>query len=480
MNIVGTIHLTSKFLFGHTSRNVPIYLFHPFDAHLPPMRVGCSSKDKVNKVCVVKQDTEAPAAPIPRGLLHHVFGNAGDETAERQALLLHYAPLRKQIETAAVPNSSSSLYEFSSTSQTFTFNIDPPGCRDIDDCLTIEPRADGTVFFAISIANLLETVLPGTPLDTLARQQGVTLYDNGQAVAPMLPRSISEGSASFLEGTTRPALRLSMIWDGTTLRDLQFDQGLLQNHKSFTYETIYQDKHAPMLAKIASHIKGSPSTDAHEWVEQCMVFYNQQVANLFMKHSTGLLRSLATMSPMILEQKAATYVLPSKEATHAAFGHIYYTHATSPIRRYADILAQRALAQILWGKETEPLTEPTLAHLNNQMKQSARFERDTFFLHQMVKQPSGSVECVILGWKLRTAPHATYKIYVQVPEWNGQILSVPVQGEPQEDTAFAYTSKDERQEFTLRKGDRLALHYYCDLQQPNWKRRMVCTLKKQE
>lgn len=476
--LVGTLHIKSKYLFGHTSRNVPIYLFYPYDTHYSPMRVGCSNREGVNKLALVRFESWDTGEKFPRGSLVSLFGTAGDQEAERMALLAHYAPLKKQIQKCAVDVLPPDARYQDWTSRGFTFNVDPPGCRDVDDVITLEKQEDGSYFFAITIANLSDLVPENSPQDILAKQQATTLYDEGVAVAPMLPVILSEEEASFIPGVKRRGLALSFRWTGDSLLKEGFTEVLIKVNTAFTYGSIYEHPIAEQLEAIASFISGEPTnsvhfTDSHKWIETFMVLYNKEVAKTFVAASSGLLRRLETVSPIRLEQKAATYCLPSSDATHAAFGDCLYTHATSPIRRYADLLAQRYLLSILSTRHLETVKQSDLDLLNLRSKEASRFERDIFFMKEITKCPSGTVPCIVLDWKEKESGHM--KLYVEVPQWK-RIISFPMDAKKEQESLL-YRSRDQTEVFPIKKEMSLLLSYYCDMAQPNWKRRMVCTLK---
>jgi hypothetical protein len=174
-----------------------------------------------------------------------------------------------------------------------------------------------------------------------------------------------------------------------------------------------------------------------------------------------------------LEQKAAEYCLPSVEAVHAGLNNEHYTHATSPIRRYADILAQRYLLEILRQSETmiQAPSRGLLQKLNHSMKQASRFGRDICFLRAVSESPLGEVEGIVLDWKLSKEQ---WKLYIEVPEWN-QIISVRLKGTEEGETLILQ-SRDEEQVFHLQRNTSTGVKYYCDSAQPNWKKRMVFAL----
>ena len=463
--LIGTLHIQSKYLFGYTAKNVPIYLFHPYDTSYPPMRVGCSSKDGVNKIGLVQFESWAPSETYPRANLVQILGDSGDPVSEYEALQYQYAPWKKQtakIAQSQIPQSTAPLLEG------FTFNIDPSGCKDIDDVLTLRHLNDDTFEFTITIANLTDIVEPNSTLDIVAVRQAQTLYDDGVAVAPMLPRWLSEDYGSLLPGQERKGMALKSIWNGTTLSDFQFKECLVKNDKTFSYEEFQALEGFPRIQvqAIAGFLKGTASEDSHEWVEQCMILYNLKVAELFRSESRGLLRQRQPG-----EFEAATYVPTRTGETHADF-HAYYTHATSPLRRYADLIAQRHIQEILTAKTS--VVNPNgllLHHLNKRNKQSKSFERDCFFLKQVSRAPSGSVNCEVRDMILIGD---LWKITVWISSWN-RFVKLRASGTLVEDT-LCITRKDQSETVLLKLNDTCQLKYYCDMSQPNWKRRLVLSL----
>ena len=465
--LVGTIHIQSKYLFGHTSRNIPIYLFFPYDTSYPPFRVGSSSRDGKNKIGLVMFESWDRGEQYPRGNLQQLLGTAGDSTTEELALKYNYAPEWKK--TFKYPEHPLEINrEGRVLLSGFTFNIDPNGCKDIDDCLTIKRDGD-IVELTITIADLSEIIVPGSELDGLAQRQGSTLYSpKGEALAPMLPRWISEQEASLIPGQERRGLSLSMQWDGKDLKVNNFFPSLLTNAVSYTYDSVYENKDVCNLLKEITSCD-----DSHKWIEFMMVLYNKRVAELFLSKDAGLLRKLELTSLKRLEQKAAEYCLPSVEAVHAGLNNEHYTHATSPIRRYADILAQRYLLEILRQSETmiQAPSRGLLQKLNHSMKQASRFGRDICFLRAVSESPVGEVEGIVLDWKLSKEQ---WKLYIEVPEWN-QIISVRLKGTEEGETLILQ-SRDEEQVFHLQRNTSTGVKYYCDSAQPNWKKRMVFAL----
>jgi exoribonuclease R len=90
--------------------------------------------------------------------------------------------------------------------------VDPPGSRDLDQALHIEPLASGyRVHYAI--ADVGAMVAAGDALDREAHERGVTVYAP-EAKAPLYPTPLSEGSASLLPDVWRPAVLWTIDLDG--------------------------------------------------------------------------------------------------------------------------------------------------------------------------------------------------------------------------------------------------------------------------
>jgi exoribonuclease R len=113
--------------------------------------------------------------------------------------------------------------------------IDPPGARDLDQALHIERDGDGFVVH-YAIADVAAFVRPGDPVDEEANRRGETLY-GADAKIPLHPTVLSEGAASLLPDTNRPALlwtiKVDADGEGT---DVHVERALVRSRAQLDYE----------------------------------------------------------------------------------------------------------------------------------------------------------------------------------------------------------------------------------------------------
>ena len=417
--IIGTIELASKYRYGITSHGAPIFLFRPYDEAEPEYIVGSSERDLTrNQIAVVAVTTPAPLDETkpnevqtkPRGHLVKLFGPVGDPSAEREALLSHYCPFqhKKEKETESLnpdETDDDDRIEINEEFGWITFHIDPPGCRDIDDAIAYNPE---TKAWAITIADAAAAVPPGSWTDLAASAIGSTFYDlEGKALRPMLPATISEDSASLLPGKRRRGVTLIIADDGSS----DFALSWITVDNSFTYDSFVGSYVQTLLPPVAMK-------DPHVWIEELMIRYNKEVAIRLKQTGSGLLRvqkpaaaeevaSWSSIDPAlsIMAAEAATYEVADKESTtqgHASLGLDAYCHASSPLRRYADLFNQRILKGLLRGGDTtktKPEPEPyrTAIELNNRTKANRRWTRDLTFLSLVTPGRVHTIDVIFLG-----------------------------------------------------------------------------------
>ena len=292
---------------------------------------------------------------------------------------------------------------------------------------------------------------------------------------PMLPSALSEDSVSLLADQERLGISLFCSWDaGTSKLEIgRFQSTRIRNNKTYTYESIQKAKHTEfpvsILQEVASSLKGRATHDPHEWIEELMLLYNREVAKCLVASGAGLLRTHAPADAekyavysqihpdlVALAYQAAAYEPAATGKTHAGVGGIVYTHATSPLRRYADLYNQRILKAHLGSSGSAPSTEEasTAKILNERNKNHKQHDRYYLFLENVLQNPIGKKSAIVL----EDTPTKT-KVYV--PVWK-QMVNV---------------RKTEEFKDGYSPGAYVGLEYYSQMNQPNWKERIVFRIR---
>jgi exoribonuclease R len=339
---------------------------------------------------------------FPRGALVATLGAADDFAAERAGLEVMASPFYSHkafmgLPLHAAPPSGREL--LAQESGWTVFNIDPEGCRDIDDCIAL--RDDE---IAICIADVDAAVPAASRLDEYASLTAQTIYHEGAAVRPMLPPVLSEGICSLVAGAVRPSVALrATIRDGA-LVNVRFQPVNIINGRSYTYEEAQEglkEALGPLMAAL-----DCKEDDSHIWVAATMTRYNLEAAKVLMAAGHGLLRAhsgpkaerlaaLTTLGPEVaarLASEAATYCLVAAGKVHAGFGDQPYCHATSPIRRYADLVNQR----VLKGTTLVAAQHELVYTLNVRGKAAKEYERACAFM-KALQAPIKVVDIISVG-----------------------------------------------------------------------------------
>jgi exoribonuclease R len=295
---------------------------------------------------------------------------------------------------------------------------------------------------AITIADVAAAVPAGSAIDQIAYAIGSTFYSlEGSVVRPMLPPAISEDTASLIPGKPRRGVTLFISPDGHE----RFGLSWITVAHSFTYDTFVG---STLITELGIQ------KDPHIWIEELMIRYNSAAASLLKKASVGLLRvqppadaekvsAWLAIDPA-LAYEAASYEPANADAdqAHATLGLAAYCHASSPLRRYADLVNQRAIHALLASDSATRSEILVSTHLNTRIQATRRWARDLTFLTQVTP---GRVHEIDVVWASET--------HVWVPAWRRLIRL--------------------RHEEIRATGSRGKIRIFCDPTRRNWKQRVL-------
>jgi exoribonuclease-2 len=287
--------------------------------------------------------------------------------------------------------------------------IDGMATRDFDDALSLV-KTDFGYHLGIHIADVSAYVLKDTPVDRHARLLGTSVYLPDDRIS-MFPQGIADNLCSLREGEKRLALSLLVDLDaeGRTL-NFSFHPSVIQVNKRLTYQEVdLVGGKGPViedLARIASILLKNrmkngalvqPPFEIAVWVDssgevfvrkierdsvsrsivaESMVLANT-LAACFLKEKgiPCLFRSQEEPSerlkgdfdndPYLLYRQRTLLkriVVDTEPLAHSGLGVDAYTHMTSPIRRYMDLVIQRQIMAML-DNRSQPYTSEELKAL---------------------------------------------------------------------------------------------------------------------
>jgi exoribonuclease-2 len=281
-----------------------------------------------------------------------------------------------------------------------TYTIDDASTRDIDDALSVEELAEGGERIWIHIADPSRWVSPDHPLELEARKRGTSVYLPEQVI-PMFPRDLTTGPMSLVQGEVRCALSFGIrLNEDGSIAETLIQPSLIKVTYRLTYEDADEmlelgaERELTALAAAAQtryqwrlgrgaisinlpeqdikvidevpHLRVIEDTPARQLVAELMVLTGEAVASYARNHEIPFLYRfqmdpdlpppdlLAQLPPGPVRDFALIRCMPRAEMTTTASGHAglaldAYSQVTSPIRRYADLVAHRQLKAHLAG-----------------------------------------------------------------------------------------------------------------------------------
>ncbi|HVN88227.1 MAG TPA: ribonuclease catalytic domain-containing protein [Candidatus Binataceae bacterium] len=265
--------------------------------------------------------------------------------------------------------------------------IDDDDTVEVDDAIACDPMPDGGVRIRVHIALVADFVPMGSGLDTEAAARGTTVY-LPETTVRMLPDPIAIDGASLVEAKERNVLttdvrlsangelssysvyperirvstRLSydtadQILSGPSdsanpetvamLQRLQTATKKLRDKRQAAGARIFHRREAKVTVTdndIAIEILDSDSP-SRELVAECMVLSNYITAKIAAERGVPMIYRVQNNSPDdIYAHRARLSLYPE---FHSGIGLDCYVQASSPIRRYVDLVAQRQIISIL-------------------------------------------------------------------------------------------------------------------------------------
>jgi exoribonuclease R len=307
----------------------------------------------------------------------------------------------------------------------------------------------------------------------------------------MLPAGYSEGVCSLIPGKKGLGISLIMDWDGKGLDNLMFLKTTVNVRRSYTYDQADADTEGTfdILKKVTTFLSKIEEPNSHDVIEALMILYNREVASILRKKGVGILRrhdaadldkweKFKNMNAdiLFLAFKAAEFCkADAQDVYHAGLSSDAYCTATSPIRRYADLVNQRILKVLLSNGEQEiPNPEISIEWLNKRQKELKHYERDIFFISNMLHNDKRIIRTIVLDWSPIKNEEGRFKIQLYIPDWK-RFIKWNVSAKPisEDRIQCVVQQKGQLLETIVEKSMSVRFEIFWNPQVRNWKEKLV-------
>ncbi len=337
------------------------------------------------------------------------------------------------------------------------YTIDDESTTEIDDGLSWEVLLDGQERLWVHIADPTRWLMPEDELDLEARKRGSTVY-LPTGMIPMFPEVLATGPMSLVQGKICYSLSFGIVLDETgAVEDYCIHPSLMKPTYRLTYEDVDEMlelgvEAEPEIAAIANwakkrktwrynqgaisinmpeamiKVKGDDVTidilddsSSRQLVAEMMILAGEVAARYGQTHNIPLPfrgqpqpelppeEELLLLPAGFVRACAMRRCMPKSEMSitpvrHAGLGLDTYTQATSPIRRYSDLLTHFQLKAHLRGEDlpfsAEQLKEVMMT-VTTTTQEVTMVERQTnryYALEYLRRHPEQIWQITVLMW----------------------------------------------------------------------------------
>nr|WP_211176267.1 ribonuclease R family protein [Brasilonema sp. UFV-L1] len=337
------------------------------------------------------------------------------------------------------------------------YTIDDESTTEIDDGLSWESLVDGRERLWVHIADPTRWLIPEDELDLEARKRGSTVY-LPTGMVPMFPEVLATGPMSLVQGQVCCALSFGIILDDTgAVEDYSIHPSFIKPTYRLTYEDVDEvldlgveaESEITAIANWARRrkawryaqgaisinmpeamikVKGDnisidilQDSTSRQLVAEMMIVAGEVAARYGQKYNIPLPfrgqpqpelppeQELLQLPAGFVRACAMRRCMPKSEMSitpvrHAGLGLDTYTQATSPIRRYSDLLTHFQLKAHLRGEvlpfSAEQLKEVmmTVSSITQEVTMVERQTNRYWALEYLRRQPDEIWEATVLMW----------------------------------------------------------------------------------
>lgn len=267
-----------------------------------------------------------------------------------------------------------------------SFNVDPVNSKDFDDAISLDENKN-TIY--IHIVDAHEQIIPSSSIDINSFLSSFTLY-LPEHIENILPKEYAESKLSLIQNEIRKTITFEYIIDPETQNIMNYkiykSSIIIKNRYNYdefnkiVYNypmlTLFYEKWKrktmniphikmdiqPGTGKLTNYWFETNNDIAHKIIETLMILTNvtisKHVPNVIPQRYHCKMRNELVLEDYfdneiinaifsIKQYRPAIY--DATKQGHFGLGINSYTHFTSPIRRYFDIIVHRLLSGVEYG-----------------------------------------------------------------------------------------------------------------------------------
>jgi exoribonuclease-2 len=332
--------------------------------------------------------------------------------------------------------------------------IDGQSTLDYDDAISFEDYGDSCCL-GVHIVDVAHYVKKDDPIDREARLRASSIYMPDLKI-PMLPPSLAEGFCSLKAGELRPAISLLIHLSKTLeIQDYEIIPSLIRVQRQLTYYDVNTvadtSREIASLCDIAMKFRHKRLSDGavqislpdiNVWISdtgeitvnrinrespgrmmvaEIMIMANWLMAKFLSSHGvSAVFRSQpgprdrlyrgceGTLFQNYMQRRLLSrFMLMNQAERHSGLGLDAYVTATSPIRKYYDLVTQRQIRSV-FGQEA-PYSGQEIDQIIQQLQEPMlkvsrmQFQRNRYWILKYLESRTGQKEEAIVVGRKRNA-----------------------------------------------------------------------------
>lgn len=417
--VVGILYLSSKQIYK-TKKGEIMKTFSAFDNRFPSFLVKTKKREMNDYYVVVKMGIDKNTNKIYGSVINYIGKISDINISLKTITTCHWNNnIEKNIIKYHNIDTENERNLLEENNNWHTITVDPNNCYDIDDAIQCIKYNDYTEI-RIHIADVSSYIPENSELDIELSNRIESIYFRNETIN-MLHHTLSTNICSLKENTIRRTftliIKLSNNLNDITIDNLSYKFVRTNTfiNKNLSYDNINNiiqninnneidnlDKSIHLIYNIGKDIgkiinNKKIEYDSHTMIENFMIITNIMAAKYIGQKENSLIRGqrspinlstiecvdkkLKTLHNNLQMERALYYLDSEQDNYHYGLNISKYTHFTSPIRRYADIIVHRMIDKM---NKIEENNYKKLIPIIYKMNHYNKFYKEIMYLDKII------------------------------------------------------------------------------------------------